>query len=218
MPKCKVSDCPVGNKNYQGPKYMLFTFPKGEEDQKVWLGCLNRPGLVVTKNTRICERHFTAEDFVPDEENYDSFNRKRKRKHLKPEAFPTLYLPEIVEESEFVEPDKYDELPDDEEEVEVEPEIQDPFHDCEAPAREEVKTVKTVKTYKAVLIKGKYSCGNCAKLKYHIAQMQKVHDADTTELKQMHTLVTDQLKEKIAKLESTIEILVRSERKSKQKW
>ena len=194
---------------------MLFTFPKGEEDQKVWLGCLNRPDLVVTKNSRVCERHFTDEDFVPDEENYDSFNRKRKLKRLKPKAFPTLYLPEIVEESEFVEPDNFDELPEEPEEEEVNPEIQDPFHDCQA--REEVKTVKTVKTYKAVLIKGKYSCGNCAKLKYHIAQMQKVHDAETTELKQMHTLVTDQLKEKIAKLESTIEILVRSERKSKQK-
>ena len=94
MPCCKVNGCNVGSRCYKGPKYQLFAFPKDEENQQVWLDRIQRPDLIsnVTRDTRICERHFMEEAFVPEEENVDSFNRKRVFKRLKPKAFPTLHL------------------------------------------------------------------------------------------------------------------------------
>ena len=91
MPNCSVKGCLVGAEGYKGPKFKLFVFPQDEEEKKVWLDRIQRPDMNVTKNSRICERHFVPEAFISEDEKR-SKKRERVRKTVKPKAFPTLFL------------------------------------------------------------------------------------------------------------------------------
>ena len=46
----------------------------------------------MTTFVSVCESHFDSNAFIPDAENKDSKNRKRKKKTLKEQAVPTLFL------------------------------------------------------------------------------------------------------------------------------
>ena len=65
-----------------------------KETQKKWIEQLNRVGIgkktfKPTKNTRICIKHFTKNDFKSD---IDKKGRKRRLASLKPNAVPSQYM------------------------------------------------------------------------------------------------------------------------------
>ena len=84
MPNCSVVGCSGNGQN--------FKFPNTEKLQNLWKEQLNRINFEVTINSRVCERHFTAESFVPDEKNFTKRGTKCVKKRLKPKAYPTLFL------------------------------------------------------------------------------------------------------------------------------
>ena len=57
-----------------------------------WLEKINRQNFIPTRSTVVCEKHFRAQDFVPAHENLDYRKRPKKRKSLKPQAVPLLFL------------------------------------------------------------------------------------------------------------------------------
>ena len=52
---------------------------------------LKKPRPLVSKDF-VCSLHFEEDDYIPDEENYDSRGRKRTKPKLKPGAFPRINL------------------------------------------------------------------------------------------------------------------------------
>ena len=97
MPNCKVKRCPTGSASYKGTtKHTLFRFPKTEPTLTEWKERIGMPNLQVSERTRVCAKHFEEEAFVPDEENFDSRGRKRATRQLKPLAYPTLFLGQVL--------------------------------------------------------------------------------------------------------------------------
>ena len=84
MPECAIVSCKNSNK--------LYSLPESPALRAAWLEKINRLNYVPTSNTRVCESHFDSNAFIPDAENKDSKNRKRKKKTLKEQAVPTLFL------------------------------------------------------------------------------------------------------------------------------
>ena len=90
MPSCAVVGCYSGNSKENSCQ--AFNFPDCEKTCKVWLEQLNRKDYKVTKNSRLCIRHFAPEAFIDPKENVDDRGRKRNRLRLKLLAFPTLEM------------------------------------------------------------------------------------------------------------------------------
>ena len=82
MPHCAVLGCSGFGQQ--------FLFPKTKQLQDLWLEQLKRVDFVLKSHSRICEKHFSAQSFVVD--NGDKRGRRRKRKQLRPRAYPTLFL------------------------------------------------------------------------------------------------------------------------------
>ena len=83
MPSCSVLNCTGVVDGQILPKY---AFPEGMK--KKWVEQINRPGFTVekvTRNSRVCERHFADNSFIPDGED-------KVKRSLKLKAFPTLFL------------------------------------------------------------------------------------------------------------------------------
>ncbi|GBM97339.1 hypothetical protein AVEN_94580-1 [Araneus ventricosus] len=57
---CCVTNC-RGNYDAEN-KVAVFSFPKVEELKLKWIQAIPRRDLVVTKNTKVCEKHFTDDD------------------------------------------------------------------------------------------------------------------------------------------------------------
>ena len=103
MPTCAVVHCHNGSGRKErthedGRKATLYQVQEGM--QKQWQEVINRQNFVVNKNTQVCSLHFEDDAYVDETENHDKYNRKRKRKKLKPRALPTLGLRPIKPESE----------------------------------------------------------------------------------------------------------------------
>ena len=103
MPTCAIVHCHNGSGRNErthedGRKATLYQVPEGM--QKQWQEMINRQNFVVNKNTQVCSLHFEDDAYVDETENHDKYNRKRKRKKLKPRALPTLCLRPIKPESE----------------------------------------------------------------------------------------------------------------------
>ena len=90
MPTCAVFGCYSGKSKENACQ--AFNFPDCEKTCKEWLERLNRKGYKVTKNSRVCIRHFAPEAFIDQKQNVDDRGRKRNRLRLKPQAFPTLEM------------------------------------------------------------------------------------------------------------------------------
>ena len=65
--------------------------------RKTWIDQLGRrqPDGTLwtpTRNSRVCQKHFKQEAFIPFEENKDARGRQRTTLKLKPRAIPTEYL------------------------------------------------------------------------------------------------------------------------------
>ena len=86
MPWCAVINCSVG-KTLHG-----FPDPGKKALRKKWLEQINRENYTITKDPKVCEKHFEDTAFIPAAENKDSQGRARKRRHLKENAYPTLFL------------------------------------------------------------------------------------------------------------------------------
>ena len=90
MPHCLVEGCHFRNRKENSCRH--FSFPDCEKTCQKWLEQLNRQDYKVTKNSRLCMRHFAPEAFLKPEENFSTKGRKRKRIWLKPLAIPTLEM------------------------------------------------------------------------------------------------------------------------------
>ena len=90
MPTCAVVGCYSGKSKENACQ--SFNFPDGEKTCKEWLERLNRKDYKVTKNSRVCIRHFAPEAFIDPKQNVDDRGRKRDRLRLKLQAFPTLEM------------------------------------------------------------------------------------------------------------------------------
>jgi hypothetical protein len=96
MPTCAIVGCNNGSgrekprENGRKPSVFCYTLT---EAKKEWVEIINRENYTPNKYTVICEDHFTEDAYIPDEQNIDKCKRKRKRRRLKPKAFPTINLP-----------------------------------------------------------------------------------------------------------------------------
>ena len=103
MPTCAVVHCHNGSGRKErthedGRKATLYQVPEGMQIQ--WQEMINRQNFVVNKNSLVCSLHFEENAYVDETDNHDKYNRKRKRKKLKPRALPTLDLRPKKPESE----------------------------------------------------------------------------------------------------------------------
>ena len=94
MPSCSVYLC-SGRTTKEGENFDQFMFPENPYLKKIWVEQIDRYDFRienVTRNSRVCERHFEKEHFVPDDENKTLRGKKKQKKSLNPEAYPTLFL------------------------------------------------------------------------------------------------------------------------------
>ncbi|XP_075229663.1 uncharacterized protein LOC142329169 isoform X21 [Lycorma delicatula] len=90
MVVCVVKNCFSSSKK-KDRFYTFHVLPKNEEMLKKWLKCVGRPDLVKLNHVRICSKHFTADSYERDLQ-FELIGEPR-RKHLKKDAVPTLFLP-----------------------------------------------------------------------------------------------------------------------------
>ena len=91
MPNCSVLGCNSGEKDTP-QKFQMFMFPsfkddplqKSEKLQLLWIEQLNRKDWMPTRNSRVCERHFTIESFIAAGKNVTVKGTKKSRKTLTP--------------------------------------------------------------------------------------------------------------------------------------
>ncbi|XP_042913127.2 uncharacterized protein [Parasteatoda tepidariorum] len=91
---CCVTKC-NGNYNSQN-KVHIFSFPKNEELLKKWVKAIPRTNLIVTKNTKVCERHFQSDDIEFETTFYkestgETLRAKLKYPRLKDGAVPSIF-------------------------------------------------------------------------------------------------------------------------------
>ncbi|KAH7932545.1 hypothetical protein HPB51_029242 [Rhipicephalus microplus] len=92
--KCCVPRC---NGNYKtGPKVHVFSFPQTVEASQACIRSITRENLVVSANSRVCERHFKAEDIVRETSYIDQATGRTvtaplSRLWLQAEAAPTVF-------------------------------------------------------------------------------------------------------------------------------
>ncbi len=85
--RCFISNCPSGN-DKENAGVSMFCIPQGKFEQ--WQEILqHKPGL--TKNSRLCHRHFLEEDIVKGRIISGKFYANQKWR-LKKEANPSLHL------------------------------------------------------------------------------------------------------------------------------
>ena len=100
MPACVVLTCSNGYKGHNTPNDIRwFKLPESQSLRGRWLFEIHRENEknFNTKHARICSEHFRPDDFLNEDENCDSKGRKRKLRHLKPTAVPTINMRPIRE-------------------------------------------------------------------------------------------------------------------------
>ena len=79
-------------KNCTGKGHAKFCFPKTGALKIKWEEQVNRQNFIVTNSSRVCERHFTEDSFLPAHLNVTKRGEQINRKRLKPLSYPTLLL------------------------------------------------------------------------------------------------------------------------------
>ena len=96
MVYCAAFDCNNDSRETKGsvPPIHYHVFPTEESILKQWLAKISRADLVVTKNSRLCSRHFDDECYERDLKAELLGTPRQFR--LKPDAVPTKFshLPE----------------------------------------------------------------------------------------------------------------------------
>jgi len=90
MPVCAVADC---KSQYGKCDYVFHSFPRIDSLKKTWIALCKRKDGVNSKNPVICSRHFKETDYERDLQHELLNLPLRKRKFLKAEAIPSLFLP-----------------------------------------------------------------------------------------------------------------------------
>jgi hypothetical protein len=93
--KCCVPCC-RGNYTSGGPKVRCFSFPKDEELRRKWLSAIHRENFIPSDHTKVCELHFTKEDYVEFSEAFDeksgkTISVKLQKSRLKNSAVPSQF-------------------------------------------------------------------------------------------------------------------------------
>ena len=99
MPYCLVVNCVTDSKrkskekekDYQWLQLPDESTPQSKKLRNRWLEVLNRD-FQPSEHARICSRHFLDTDFLPDSENLNAKKEPKKKKKLKPNAVPSLFL------------------------------------------------------------------------------------------------------------------------------
>ena len=93
MPKCCVVNCHCGYNGFPTPKDIRwFRVPKSQALRDQWEFRLQRQDFKIKNDSRFCSIHFKDEDYIPECENKDTSGRKRKKRHLKSSAVPSLHM------------------------------------------------------------------------------------------------------------------------------
>ncbi|KAL1442855.1 hypothetical protein MTO96_030589 [Rhipicephalus appendiculatus] len=82
VPQCKQR----GFRDEDGSKVSFFSFPKDADWKKRWIIAIKRdegPFFTVTKFTKVCSRHFTEDNYLP--------NVAGNRRFLKQDAVPSIF-------------------------------------------------------------------------------------------------------------------------------
>lgn len=94
---CAAVDCDSrskGKKRLDGESVSFFGFPRDSKRRKLWITKIKRVGLVPTSNTKLCSRHFTADQFVGRQSrsfcSEIGYEHKVKQR-LVPAAVPTIF-------------------------------------------------------------------------------------------------------------------------------
>ena len=66
------------------PSFKDDPFQKSEKLQILWIEQLNRKDWMPTRNSRVCEKHFTIESFIAAGKNVTVKGTKKSRKTLTP--------------------------------------------------------------------------------------------------------------------------------------
>ena len=91
MPRCAVVNCHCGYDGFPTP-VRWFKVPKSQARRDQWEFRMNRKDFKITEHTQICSIHFKEDDYIPECDNKDSSGRKRKKRHLKSSAVPSLHM------------------------------------------------------------------------------------------------------------------------------
>ena len=93
MPSCAVFNCRSGY-GRSTEKVRLLAFPKKNSTFKKWYEAVDRKDLTLKKasSSYICEKHFTESDWIRPELNTTTRGKAVKKKVLKEDAVPTLFL------------------------------------------------------------------------------------------------------------------------------
>ena len=93
MPSCAVFNCKSGY-GRSTEKVRLLAFPKKNSTFRKWYDAVNRKDLTLQKASKsyICEKHFTENDWIRPELNTTTRGKAVKKKVLKEDAVPTLFL------------------------------------------------------------------------------------------------------------------------------
>ncbi|KAG0728116.1 THAP domain-containing protein 4 [Chionoecetes opilio] len=90
---CCVPNC---NGNYRkGPRVSIFSFPRDKVLASQWLRSIKRDNCSPTASSRVCELHFTEDDFRREASATDAQTGIRvtaplKKPVLHPEAVPSI--------------------------------------------------------------------------------------------------------------------------------
>ncbi|KAF8771664.1 THAP domain-containing protein 2 [Argiope bruennichi] len=92
--KCSVQAC-RGNYNEEN-KVAVFGYPTDEALRKKWLSAIPRKSSTITKNSKVCERHFKDGEVlyrttIYKESTGETFSAPLKKPRLKENAVPSIF-------------------------------------------------------------------------------------------------------------------------------
>ena len=93
---CAVFNCQSGY-GHNTEKVRLFLFPNPKKKKKLfqkWLDAVNRKDLTIKRASisYVCEKHFAEEDWIRPELNVTKRGKAKKKRTLKDDAIPSLYM------------------------------------------------------------------------------------------------------------------------------
>ncbi|KAF6216507.1 hypothetical protein GE061_000849 [Apolygus lucorum] len=89
---CPIFGCSNHQRNQEEHGIQLLRFPKEKVLQDKWILLCKRADTLSVSNARVCSKHFDESDYERDLKS-ELLNITPKRKKLKPDAVPHLFLP-----------------------------------------------------------------------------------------------------------------------------
>lgn len=93
--ECAVATCKNYWRKTKDTEHVIYhRFPNNKEIAKIWLFKCKRADTVNIVNARVCSVHFDNEDYLRDLQHELLGLPPRKKRRLKPDAVPHLFLPD----------------------------------------------------------------------------------------------------------------------------